>query len=64
MIPEEELYTLEELILHLENHYLGKEGMIHLPKAFYTLAMEIKKLKNCQCKAALQKESGEGRICC
>ncbi len=64
MIPEEECYSLEKVILLLENIYFEKQGTFNLPKAIYMLAQEIKKLKNCQCKAALQKEAGEGRICC
>lgn len=38
-------YSLDELIERLENIRDGKEEFLNSPKAFYTLALEIKKLK-------------------
>jgi hypothetical protein len=38
-------YTLEELILRLENIRFSLESHLNLPKALYSLALEIKKLK-------------------
>lgn len=42
---EDKLYTLEELISILEEMRDGKVYAINVPKAFYCVALEIKKLK-------------------
>lgn len=40
-----ECYSLDELIEVLNNIYIEGDGPFNMPKAFYTLAKEIKEIK-------------------